>query len=150
MSELIQDFPGKTLDEWTEWYGKNHPDAIQDATDKIKDNLVKLKNAMNAITDDMIEDWVTDLIIVKTYLGLRVQEAVLNEISSIINQDYRLAEPDEESKGIDGYIGDTPVSIKPKSDIPTDRLQVVSKGVLILYEKKGNGIEIEFNEHDFS
>lgn len=150
MSELIQDFPGKTLDEWTEWYGKNHPDAIQDATDKIKDNLVKLKNAMNAITDDMIEDWVTDLIIVKTYLGLRVQEAVLNEISSIINQDYRLAEPDEESKGIDGYIGDTPVSIKPKSDIPTDRLQVVSKGVLILYEKKGSGIEIEFNEHDFS
>lgn len=150
MSELIQDFPGKTLDEWTEWYRKNHPDAIQIATDKIKDNLVKLKNAMNAITDDMIEDWVTDLIIVKTYLGLRVQEAVLNEISSIINQDYRLAEPDEESKGIDGYIGDTPVSIKPKSDIPTDRLQVVSEGVLILYEKKGSGIEIEFNEHDFS
>ena len=75
---------------------------------------------------------------------------MLNEICAIINQDYRLAEPDEESKGIDGYIGDTPVSIKPKSDIPTDRLQVVSKGVLILYEKKGDGIEIEFNEHDFS
>jgi len=28
---------------------------------------------------------------------------------------YRLAEPDEESKGIDGYIGDIPVSIKPNT-----------------------------------
>ncbi|MCH7955837.1 MAG: MjaI family restriction endonuclease, partial [Candidatus Marinimicrobia bacterium] len=103
MSELIQEFPGKTLDEWTEWYQKNHPEAIQNATDKIKDNLNKLKHAMNEITEEMINNWVTDLVIVKTFLGLRVQEAVLKNIANKTNNSYRLANPDEESKGIDGF-----------------------------------------------
>ena len=146
MSELIQEFPGKTLDEWTEWYRMNHPEAIQNATDKIKDNLNKLKDAMNEITEDMINDWVTDLVIVKTFLGLRVQEAVLKEIATETNNSYRLANPDEESKGIDGFIGDTPVTVKPLSDIPVDRLQVLKEGVLISYSKSSKGIEIEFDE----
>ena len=146
MSELIQEFPGKTLDEWTEWYQKNHPEAIQNATDKIKDNLNKLKDAMDEITEDMIEEWVTDLVIVKTFLGLRVQEAVLKEIASKTNNSYRLANPDEESKGIDGFIGDTPVTVKPLSDIPTDRIRVVKEGVLISYSKTSKGIEVEFDE----
>ena len=151
MSELIQEFPGKTLDEWTEWYRMNHPDAINNATDKIKDNLNKLKDAMNEITDDMINEWVTDLVIVKTFLGLRVQEAILKEIASKTNKSYRLANPDEESKGIDGFIGDTPVTIKPLSDIPTDRIRIVKKGVFIGYSKKkgGTGIEVEFDESLF-
>ena len=146
MSELIQEFPGKTLDEWTEWYQMNHPEAIQNATDKIKDNLNKLKHAMNEITEDMINDWVTDLVIVKTFLGLRVQEAVLKNIADKTNNSYRLANPDEESTGIDGFIGDTPVTVKPLSDIPTDRLQVVKEGVLISYSKTNKGIEVEFDE----
>ena len=146
MSELIQEFPDKTLDEWTEWYQKNHPDAIQNATDKIKDNLNKLKHAMNEITEEMINNWVTDLVIVKTFLGLRVQEAVLKNIANKTNNSYRLANPDEESKGIDGFIGDTPVTVKPLSDIPTDRLQVVKEGVLISYSKTNKGIEVEFDE----
>ena len=146
MSELIQEFPGKTLDEWTEWYQMNHPEAIQNATDKIKDNLNKLKHAMNEITEDMINDWVTDLVIVKTFLGLRVQEAVLKNIADKTNNSYRLANPDEESKGIDGFIGDTPVTVKPLSDIPTDRIRVVKEGVLISYSKTSKGIEVEFDE----
>ena len=146
MSELIQEFPGKTLDEWTEWYQMNHPEAIQNATDKIKDNLNKLKHAMNEITEDMINDWVTDLVIVKTFLGLRVQEAVLKNIADKTNNSYRLANPDEESKGIDGFIGDTPVTVKPLSAVPVDRLQVIKEGVLISYSKTTKGIEVEFDE----
>jgi len=36
---------------------------------------------MDEITDNMIEDWVTDLVIVKTFLGLRAQEAILKEVA---------------------------------------------------------------------
>lgn len=150
MSDLIQEFHGKTLDEWTEWYRKNHPDAIQNATDKIKDNLNKLKSAMDEITDNMIKDWVTDLVIVKTFLGLRAQEAILKKIATETNNSYRLANPNEESAGIDGFIGDTPVTVKPLSDIPVDRLQVVKEGILISYKKTGKGIEVEFDESLFS
>ena len=35
MSELIQEFDGKTLEEWIEWYSSKQPDAVAKATDKI-------------------------------------------------------------------------------------------------------------------
>jgi hypothetical protein len=34
MSDLIQEFSGKSIKEWEEWYLKKHPDAIQKATEK--------------------------------------------------------------------------------------------------------------------
>jgi len=41
MSELIQEFNGKTLEEWIEWYSAKQPDAVTKATDKIY-NMYKL------------------------------------------------------------------------------------------------------------
>jgi len=113
MSELIQEFEGKTLREWEEWYLKRKPDAIRNATEKILLKLKELKNALNKINRATVEQWVRDLVIVRTFAGLRFQEAILKKGAEIKGTNYRLAEPDEESKGIDGYIGDIPVSIKP-------------------------------------
>ncbi|MCH8299625.1 MAG: MjaI family restriction endonuclease [Candidatus Marinimicrobia bacterium] len=73
-------------------------------------------------------------------------EQVIKNIADKTNNSYRLANPDEESKGIDGFIGDTPVTVKPLSDIPTDRIRVVKEGVLISYSKTSKGIEVEFDE----
>jgi len=35
MSDLIQEFEGKTLSEWERWYLRKKPDAIKNATEKI-------------------------------------------------------------------------------------------------------------------
>ena len=35
MSELIQDFQGKSLEEWIIWYNERQPDAVHNATEKI-------------------------------------------------------------------------------------------------------------------
>nr|BAL58220.1 type II restriction enzyme MjaI [uncultured prokaryote] len=113
MSELIQEFEGKSLEEWEEWYLKKKPDAIKNATEKILHKLKELKNAMDEIDRETVERWVRDLVIVKTYAGLRFQEAILKKGAEIKGTTYRLSEPEEESKGIDGYLGDIPVSIKP-------------------------------------
>ncbi len=112
MSELIQEFAGKTLSEWEEWYLKKKPDAIKNATEKILQKLEELKNSLNKIDRTVVEQWVRDLVIGKTFAGLRFQEAILKKGAEIKGTDYRFAEPEEESKGIDGYIGDIPVSIK--------------------------------------
>jgi len=112
MSDLIQEFEGKTLSEWEEWYLKKKPDAIKNATEKILQKLKELKNSLNKIDRATVEQWVRDLVIVKTFAGLRFQEAILKKGAEIKGTNYRLAEPDEESKGVDGYIGDIPVSIK--------------------------------------
>ncbi len=146
MSERIQEFEGKTLSEWEKWYLEQKPEAIKNATEKILHKLEELKNTLNKIDRKMVEQWARDLVIVKTFAGLRFQEAILKKGAEIKSTDYRLAEPDEESRGIDGYIGDMPVSIKPdtytvKAALPE---QIVPK--IIIYRKINNGIEVDYGE----
>lgn len=49
MSQLIQEFAGKRITEWGEWYLKKQPKAIEVATEKIVNMLEQLQNAMNKI-----------------------------------------------------------------------------------------------------
>jgi len=146
MSQLIQEFEGKTLPEWEEWYLKKKPEAIKNATEKILEKLKDLKNSLNKIDRTMVEQWVRDLVVVKTFAGLKFQEAILKKGAEIIGTNYRLSEPDEESKGIDGFLGDIPVSIKPytyevKASLPE---QIDVK--IIYYRKIDDGIEVDYGE----
>jgi uncharacterized protein YukE len=146
MSELIQEFEGKTLSEWEQWYLKKKPDAIRNATEKILQKLKELKNSLNNIDRTMVEQWVRDLLIVKTFVGLKFQEAILKKGAELKRTNYRLAEPEEESKGIDGYIGDVPVSIKPhtyeiKASLP-EHIDIK----IIYYKKINDGIEVDYGE----
>lgn len=144
MSELIQEFGGKKLEEWKDWYLKGHPDTIKNATDKIIAMVENFREVLDEIDEQLIERWVYDLVVVKTFVGLKFQEAILKKIAEKQNTSYRLAKPDEESKGIDGLIGDTPVSIKPITYKTESRLSEIIDAKIIYYEKKKDGIIIEF------
>ena len=61
------------------------------------------KDVINQIDESMIRQWVRDLVIVMTFIGLRFQEGVLKKIAEKFNTKYRLSTPEEESKGVDGY-----------------------------------------------
>jgi uncharacterized protein YukE len=146
MSELIQEFEGKTLSEWEEWYLKKKPEAIKNATEKIMQKLKELKNSLNKIDRAMVEQWVKDLVIVKTFAGLRFQEAILKKAAELKGADYRLSEPDEESKGIDGYIGNIPISIKPHTYEVKAALPEHIEIKIIYYRKVKDGIEVDYGE----
>lgn len=146
MSELIQEFEGKALSEWEEWYLKKKPDAIKNATEKVLQKLKELKNSLNKIDRAMVEQWVRDLVIVKTFAGLRFQEAILKKGAEIKGTNYRLSEPDEESKGIDGHIGDIPVSIKPHTYEVKVALSEHIDIKVIIYRKIDDGIEVDYGE----
>jgi len=146
MSELIKQFSGRTLPEWEKWYLKQKPEAIEAATQKILNTLEDLKKAMNKIDKDIVKQWVKDLVIVKTFIGLKFQEIILKKGAEIKRTSYRLSTPEEESKGIDGYIGNIPVSIKPftyktKFALP-ENIQVK----IIYYKKLKDGIEVDYEE----
>ena len=113
MSELIKEFDGQTFHQWEEWYLKKNPEAIENATNKIMLMVSNFKEAINKIDKEMISKWVEDLVIIKTFVGLRFQEAILKKGAELKGTTYRSALPEDESKGIDGYIGDNSVSIKP-------------------------------------
>ena len=120
------------------------PTAIQDAIDKIYDMIQKLKQAINLINKDLIKIWVEDLIYVKTFLGLKFQYIIIKKIAEHENLSYRYATPQEESKGIDGYIGNTPVSIKPKTYKSKPMLSEDIQCKIIFYEKTKSGIKVEY------
>jgi len=149
MSELIQQFDGRTLDDWAAWYQERYPDAITEAIRLIRNKLTDFKYVINNITDEMIELWVRDLVLVKTFIGLKFQEAILKKVADATGQVYTLASPEQEAGGIDGLIGGHEVSIKPSSW----RDQVIQRenlqGVLIYYHKTDDGLEIEFESSDF-
>jgi len=146
MSDLIQQFTGKTLPEWEKWYLKQKPEAIRNATEKILQAVENLKTAIGKIDKIIVEQWVKDLVIVKTFMGLRFQEAILKKGAELKKVDYRLANPEEESKGIDGYIGDIPVSIKPITYEVMAALPEQIKVKIIYYEKVNSDIEVDYGE----
>jgi hypothetical protein len=147
MSELIQHFTGRTLDEWEQWYLKEKPGAIQSATEKVLQMTGNLRGAMDQIDRKMIQTWVHDLVIVKTFMGLRFHEAILKKGAELKGGvAWRLADETEESKGIDGYIGDVPVSIKPETYKVKSSLQEEVSGRMVYYRKVKNGLEVDYGQ----
>jgi len=146
MSDLIQEFSGSTMSEWEEWYLDSHPNAIDNATEKVYAMVSLFKDAIVAIDKNMVRDWVEDLVIIKTFAGLKFQEAILKKVSLYFRKNYRLADPSEESKGIDGYIDNKPVSIKPITYKTKLGLNESIEVPIIFYDKKKSQIVIEFDQ----
>ena len=146
LTDLIQEVSGKTLDEWEQWYLQRYPDAVKTAKEKILSMLENLKDAMHNIDENMVSVWVKDLVIVQTFIGLQFQEAILKKAAEIKGVDYRLSEKTDESKGIDGYIGNIPVSIKPETYKVKQSLSETIAAKIIYYKKVKNGIEVDYTE----
>jgi hypothetical protein len=146
MSELIKEFDGYTFHEWQDWYLKKNPKAIENATNKIMGMVDNFKVAINKIDRGIVAKWVEDLVIIKTFLGLRFQEAILKKGAEIKNATYCAASPEDESKGIDGYIGNTPVSIKPATyKLKKEHIERI-RTKIIYYEKTDDGIVVDYSE----
>src|SRR5712692_5463260 len=76
MTELFKEFSLKqnTYAEWRKWYLAHKPQAIAEAAVRISKMLDKMSEAIGVIDDELVREWVDDLVIVKTFAGLRVQE----------------------------------------------------------------------------
>lgn len=151
LTELIQECPEKTYEGWKRWYLFRYPDAIGSATEKIGIMIQKLKDAFESIDKPIIRRWVEDLVLEKTFIGLRFQEAILKRVASIKSTTYRLAKPAEESRGIDGFVGNIPVSIKPFTYKTKKSLQETIEAKVVYYQKTKSGLEIDaslFLEND--
>lgn len=145
MSELIQEFDGKSLEEWILWYNERQPHAIENATEKIFNMYRSMSEAFSLITHEMIEEWVKDLVYTKTYCGLKFQSAILAFLAAKASKSWRLANVEEEAQGIDGFIGDTPIQIKSITYKMEARLSEIIEVPIVYYEKKKDGISIEYD-----
>lgn len=150
MSDLFQEFreshEEKSIAGWRRWYTQRYPDAFFNATEKIWTQINNLQNAIFFIDKDMVEKWVEDLVIYKTFNGLYVQKAILAFLAKKNGTAYRLATPLEESQGIDGYVGDVPYSVKPDTYRTMERLSETIDVKKIFYTKTKVGLKIEVED----
>lgn len=146
LTELIKECPERTYEGWKKWYLNKYPNAIENATEKINQMMNQLREAIKMVDKSMIKKWVKDLVLEKTFVGLRFQEAVLKKIAEIKRTTYRLAEPNEESQGIDGFIGNSPISIKPITYNTKNALREEIKAKIIYYKKTKSGLEVDADE----
>ena len=150
LSDLINQIDEKTYKKWREFYLKNYEDKIDIATDKIWQMINNFKEVIDNIDKNMIKNWVYDLIINKTAEGLIIQEFILKYLANKYNKSYRLADADEESQNIDGFVGDIPIQIK--SDTYKTKTNVKNENIkipIIFYKKTDKYITIEYNENNF-
>jgi hypothetical protein len=148
MSDLVVESNATTVEEWREFYSKTKPDAPEIAVDKVEVMLDNLRTAIDMIDRDMIERWVDDVLINKTFYGFAAQESILTHLSDKVGHCLREATPEDEAVGIDGYIGDQPVSIKPSSYKQKSELMEEIGYPIIYYEKTKTGLRIEADELD--
>lgn len=149
MSDLIQEFEGISLQDWTEWYSRKRPDAIRIATDKIYAKFIEMRKAAEAIDRSMVENWVKDLVYNKTYCGLKFQGAIIAFLANRVGKPWRLANKDEEKNGIDGFIGEAAVQVKPSSYKLEAHLPEKIVAPIVFYVKRKDGFDIEFDADAF-
>lgn len=146
LSELIQIFRNHSqkhsIDEWEKFYDQRiGKSKIVEASDKIWDYVQRIKENLNSLTKEDVYLWTKDLIIDKTFSGLQLQLDILEMMCD--NGNYRLASIEEESKGIDGFINEEPVSIKPhtyKKTIQSGKEYIPYR--IIYYKQTKNGLVI--------
>ncbi len=150
MSELFPEFMNSgmeiTIENWRKWYTEKYPEAFENATNKIFAQVQNLKNAIPLIDREMVEKWVQDLVINKTFNGMYVQKAILASLAEKRGTTYRLATPEEESIGIDGYVGEIPYSVKPDTYKTMGRLSETIDVKMIYYSKTKTNLEIEVED----
>lgn len=150
MSELFPEFMNSgndiTIEEWQKWYTNKYPNSIEKATNKIFNQVENLKEAIQLIDRDMIEQWVEDLVIHKTFNGLYVQKAILASLAERKGATYRLATPKEEAVGIDGFVDNIPYSVKPDTYKLMERLSENIEVKMIYYTKTKTGLKIEVED----
>ncbi|MCH5164085.1 MAG: MjaI family restriction endonuclease [Clostridiales bacterium] len=150
LSELFPEYQNGakvvSITNWQEWYLEHYPNAIENATDKIFGQVENLKVAIQLIDREMVKKWVEDLVIAKTFNGMYVQKAILSTLASKKGLAYRLAYPEEESIGIDGYVGDVAYSIKPNTYKTMNRLSERIDVKMIYYTKTKNCLKIEVDD----
>ncbi len=150
MSELFPEFVATgeviTIENWRKWYIKKHPEAFDKATEKIFAQVQNLQKAIPQIDREMVKQWVEDLVINKTFNGMYVQKVILASLAEKQKTVYRLATPEEESKGIDGFVGKVPYSVKPNTYKTMGRLSESIDVKMIYYSKTKTGLKIEVEE----
>jgi hypothetical protein len=134
---------GKSVDDWEKFYyeSKDGLNKIQAATDKLFAYLNKMPLDHNVFTRNVAEDYILDLVINKTHYGMSGEYYAVLAAAKHFELDYRFSTAEEETQGIDAWIGNKPVQVKPHDSVAKHHVRNVAdvnKTLVITYEAKAD------------
>lgn len=131
---------GRSVDEWESWYMDNGGQKkIQAATDKLWEMLNKMPLDHAVFTRDLAEQYILDLVINKTHYGMSGEYHSVLAAAQYFDKPHRFSTAEEESQGIDAWIGDYPVQVKPHDSVKMAHVfngADQDKTLVITYEAK--------------
>lgn len=139
MSEITDEFDGGSYDEflsyyYNEWDG--HSRRVR-AVRRMTENLVSRIEAVGGeITERKARRWAKQYIgsmLVNSYRGFLDEERAIELVADEMGSDWRVADSSQESAGVDGYIEQTTVQVKPASHSSLD-INDYDADILIAYE----------------
>lgn len=136
MSDLIKEIPENTLSSWKNYYLSKNEDKIDLATTMVRNKIQEMKFAFNEITEQIVKEWIYDLIINKTAEWLIIQEFIFKELAKKYKLEYKIATPKDEAKNIDWFLWWQAVQVKPESFKSTKSTVRSEIQVPIIYYKK--------------
>jgi hypothetical protein len=154
MNEIIDEFrnehPNGTYEDWVEFYFREYDgeERIDESVRRLAEMVDKMREAMEKIDEDMIRAYIEDLVLYKTYEGFDIQDAILQKLAQEYKADYSRATAEDEPKGIDGYLGDQPVSVKPETYNREDQLQEDIQAPIVYYEEysSSDALQVDITE----
>lgn len=130
----------RSVDEWETWYMANGGQAkIDAATAKLYDMLCKMPVDHSVFTRDLAREYILDLVINKTHYGMSGEYHAVLAAADHFGLPYRFSTPAEESQGIDAWLADHPVQVKPHDSVTMHHVRNhadTDRTLVITYEAK--------------
>lgn len=131
---------GRSIEEWEAWYMNNGGAAkIRAATDKLYEMLNKMPLDHSVFTRELAELYIQDLVFNKTHYGMSGEYHSVLAVAQYFGAEHRFSTPEEESQGIDAWLGDCPVQVKPQDSVKMHHVYNgadVTKTLVVTYEAK--------------
>ena len=143
--EFVETGVPDTLENWEHFYTNSWGlEGINQAATKLKEMVDKMN--LGDIDLDMCKDYVEEVVFNKTHFGMGGESTAIVVAAEHFDMPYRFSNAQEESQGIDGFIGDYPVQVKPADSNYKAHVHNhadVDKTLVIRYEKKKQVCYIE-------
>lgn len=138
--EFLSDKCGRSVNDWETWYMAHGGQAkIDAATDRLYDMLSKMPVDHGVFTRDLARRYILDLVINKTHYGMSGEYHAVLAAAKHFSLPHRFGTPEEESQGIDAWIGDRPVQVKPHDSVKMHHVRNhadTDRTLVITYEAK--------------
>ncbi|WP_440769352.1 MjaI family restriction endonuclease [Natronorubrum sp. DTA28] len=149
LKEFEAEYPDGTFEDWVDYYDEryNGEVKVQRAAKKTHDMVENMREAVDLITYGMVEQWVEDLILYKSYMGFDAREVIIPKLGNELQVGSRLANPEEMAEGISGYLGEQPIALRSaKHDEGPAMYNETDVPVIYYEETNSGGYRVEMKE----